>query len=50
MTVLYFALLLVAVVLFVLAALRVASPRVELVALGLAFAFAVPALQFLQRL
>lgn len=50
MTVLYFVLLLVAVLLFLLASLRVSSPRVELVALGLAFAFAVPLLQQLQRL
>ena len=50
MTVLYFILLLLALVCFVASCLRVSSPRVELVALGLAFWVAVPFIQTLQRL
>lgn len=50
MTVLYFVLLLLALVCFVAAAVGVRSPRVELLALGLALWVAVPFLQALQRL
>lgn len=47
---LYFVLLLIAVVLFVLSAFGVSARKVNLVSLGLAFAFAVPMLQQLHRL
>lgn len=45
MHVLYFVLLLVAVILFVAAALQVHASKLNLMALGLAFAFAVPLIQ-----
>lgn len=47
---LYFVLLLIAVVLFVLHAFGVRSSKVDLLSLGLAFAFAVSTLQQLHRL
>jgi hypothetical protein len=45
MHVLYFILLLLAVVAFVAAAFQVAATKVNLIALGLALAFAVPLIQ-----
>lgn len=50
MTLLYFVLLLLALVCFVAAAFKFVAARVDLVALGLAFAFAVPFIQTLQKL
>ena len=50
MNVLYFVLFLLAVVCFVASASERVASRVNLVALGLAFAFAVPLLQTLNRL
>lgn len=50
MVTLYFVLFLVAVILFVLAAFQVHAAKLNLLALGLAFGFAVPCLQMLQRL
>lgn len=50
MNVLYFVLALLALVCFVAAALGVKSPRVELVALGLAFWVGIVFTQLLQRL
>lgn len=47
---LYFALLLIAVILFVLHAFGARSSKADLLSLGLAFAFAVPMLQQLHRL
>ena len=50
MTVLYFMLLLAGVILFALAAMRVNSPKIDLLALGLALVFAVPLIQTLHNL
>lgn len=47
---LYFILYLIAVLLFVVSAFQLASAKVNLISLGLAFAFAVPLIQTLQKL
>lgn len=50
MLVLMFVLLLLAIVCFVASAIHVSSPRLNLVALGLAFWVAVPLITTLQKL
>lgn len=50
MSAFYFVLLLVAVVLFLVSALSNRVFKVDLISLGLAFAFAVPLIQFFHKL
>ncbi len=47
---LYFIMYLIAVVLFVVSAFQLATAKVNLISLGLAFAFAVPLIQTLHKL